>query len=112
MIQSNANPYNPHPLFGQIKRNGVTIPPCRVLMMFPVWTQDTLVLAQAKKAEVNNLRKKFLDQKDESIEKMKASKNPIQRVDDAINLVFTQGVNPMISFGSALGILQLSQAPL
>ena len=39
-------------------------------------------------------------------------KNPIQRVDDAINLVFTQGVNPMISFGSALGILQLSQAPL
>jgi len=37
-------------------------------------------------------------------------KNPIQRIDDAINLVFTQGFNPIINFGSAVGFLQLSVA--
>ena len=35
-------------------------------------------------------------------------KSPIRRIDDAINLVFTQGVNPLISFGSAIGLLNLS----
>ena len=37
-------------------------------------------------------------------------KRPIQRIDDAINLVFTQGLNPMITFGSAIGALDLSFA--
>ena len=37
-------------------------------------------------------------------------KCPIQRIDDAINLVFTQGVNPLITFGSAAGFLRLSFA--
>ena len=37
-------------------------------------------------------------------------KNPIQRVDDAINLVFTQGFNPLITFGAAAGFLDLSFA--
>lgn len=37
-------------------------------------------------------------------------KNPVQRVDDAINLVFTQGVNELITFGSALGIVNLTFA--
>ena len=35
-------------------------------------------------------------------------KSPIQRIDDAINLVFTQGVNELIPFGSAAGFLDLS----
>lgn len=35
-------------------------------------------------------------------------KRPIQRVDDIIDLVFTQGINPLITFGSALGILDLN----
>ena len=37
-------------------------------------------------------------------------KRPIQRIDDAINLVFTQGLNPMITFGSAVGVLDLTFA--
>jgi polysaccharide export outer membrane protein len=37
-------------------------------------------------------------------------KSPIQRIDDAINLVFTQGVNPLITFGSAAGFLDLTFA--
>lgn len=37
-------------------------------------------------------------------------KRPIQRIDDAINLVFTQGVNPLITFGSAAGFLNLTFA--
>ena len=37
-------------------------------------------------------------------------KSPIQRIDDAINLVFTQGFNPIITFGSAVGFLDLSLA--
>lgn len=35
-------------------------------------------------------------------------KRPIQRIDDAINLIFTQGLNPMITFGSAIGVLDLT----
>lgn len=35
-------------------------------------------------------------------------KNPIQRIDDAINLVFVQGINPLIAFGSAAGFLNLT----
>ena len=34
-------------------------------------------------------------------------KSPIQRIDDAINLVFTQGVNELLIFGSAAGIFEL-----
>ena len=37
-------------------------------------------------------------------------KCPLQRIDDAINLVFTQGVNPLITFGSAAGFLNLTFA--
>lgn len=37
-------------------------------------------------------------------------KRPIQRIDDAINLIFTQGLNPMITFGSAVGALDLTFA--
>ena len=35
-------------------------------------------------------------------------KRPIQRVDDIIDLIFTQGLNPMISFGAALDVLELN----
>lgn len=35
-------------------------------------------------------------------------KRPIQRIDDAINLVFTQGVNPMIPLASGLGLVDLT----
>lgn len=35
-------------------------------------------------------------------------KRPIQRVDDAIDLIFTQGINPLIQFGAALGVLELN----
>lgn len=35
-------------------------------------------------------------------------KRPIQRVDDIIDLVFTQGLNPLIPFGSSVGALDLN----
>ena len=33
--------------------------------------------------------------------------NPVQRMDEAIDLVVTEGVNQLITCGSALGVLQL-----
>jgi|GEM_PF-3174941 len=38
-------------------------------------------------------------------------KRPIQRFDDLVDLVFTQGVNPLIPFGNALGVLNLNFVP-
>lgn len=35
-------------------------------------------------------------------------KRPIQRVDDIVDLIFTQGINPLISFGSSIGVLDLN----
>ena len=35
-------------------------------------------------------------------------KSPIQRIDDTINLVFTQGVNEVLPFGEAIGLFDLT----
>jgi len=35
-------------------------------------------------------------------------KRPIQRIDDPINHVFTQGANELITFGSSFGVVDLT----
>ena len=47
--------------------------------MFPVWTKESLVLDQARKSEVLKLRDEFMAEKEEALEKMQASQNPIKR---------------------------------
>lgn len=63
----------------QIKRNAITIPACRVLLAFPVWTKESLVLSQAVKRKGLEQRREFNAEKTATLEKMNASKNFIER---------------------------------
>lgn len=63
----------------QIQRNKVTIPACRVLLAFPVWTKESLILSQAVKREGLEERRKLNAEKHATMEKMQASTNFIER---------------------------------
>lgn len=63
----------------QIQRNDVMIPACRVHLIFPVWTKESLVIDQAIKKDVMETRQKLLVEKHDFIAKMQACDNPIRK---------------------------------
>jgi hypothetical protein len=63
----------------EYKRNDATLPNGRIYISFPIWTKDGLVYGRSEKERVIAQAKEHLDTKNEELEKMKETNNPIMK---------------------------------
>lgn len=64
----------------EAKRNGAILPKGRIYMTFPVWTHEGLATQQARKIDVEKRAMGYLGERDEELQKMQETSNPISKV--------------------------------
>lgn len=63
----------------EYKRNDATLPNGRIYISFPTWTKDGLAYGRSEKERYIAQAKEHLDTRDEELEKMQATNNPIMK---------------------------------